>query len=136
MVIIIIQLLSATLVKCQIIINCVTLNEINFKKSDNCGHNKYTIIAHHDHFVLHFLFPFPEIHPNTPINCTNCSVSYHIEGVLKTNTTHDTPVKFHDLFLCIVFAFHSPEAKSIQYNTVQVRQVEPPFLEMPLQSVV
>ena len=41
--------------------------------------------------------------------------------VLKTNTTHDTPVKFHDLFLCIVFAFHSPEDAQHQYSTIQYK---------------
>ena len=41
--------------------------------------------------------------------------------VLNTNTTHDTPVKFHDLFLYIVFAFHSPEGAQHKYSTIQYK---------------
>ena len=54
--------------------------------------------------------------------------------VLKANTTHDSPVKFHGLFS--VHPFARGRAKSIQYNTVQVRQVAPPFLDCHSKSVV
>ena len=41
--------------------------------------------------------------------------------VLKANTTHDSPVKFHGLFsvhrFCVPFA--RGRATSIQYNTIQ-----------------
>ena len=47
-------------------------------------------------------------------------------------TTRPSSVMIYSL--CLVFAFHSPEGAQHQHNnTVQVRQVAPPFLEMPLQ---
>ena len=44
------------------------------------------------------------------------SVWEDIRIVLNTNKTHDSPVKIHGLFLCIVFAFHSPEGAQHQYS--------------------